>query len=88
MMSYSWVVTSENARLAVLLRRAQWELDDVAHALPADSCSPEACERLAALLIELAGAVRAHGRPTAVLQGPGVIESASDGEAAGPSKGH
>lgn len=79
-------MTSENARLAVLLRQAQWELDDVAHTLPANSCSPEACEHLAALLIELAGAVRAHSRPTADLHDPGVIEHASGAEAA-ESKG-
>ena len=63
MLSYCGGVTSDKARLAVLLRRAQWELDDVAHTLPAGRCAPEDRVRLAELLVELAAVLGAHGQP-------------------------
>ncbi|WP_141921332.1 hypothetical protein [Halopolyspora algeriensis] len=57
-------MTSRAARLAVLLRRAQWELDDVAHALPEGRVSGAQCRTLAEGLEQLAGALRDHAADT------------------------
>ena len=47
------------SQLAVLLRQAQWTLDDVAHDLPARRVTPEAREELARMLESLVSAIRA-----------------------------
>jgi hypothetical protein len=52
------VMRTPDARLAVLLREVQWELDEVAFDLPAGRCSPERRAHLADALIELAEVVR------------------------------
>lgn len=46
---------SEDARLAVVLRTAQWELDEVAFALPRGEVTQEQRARLARTLATLAG---------------------------------
>lgn len=51
-------MSSRNGALAVLLRRAQWALDEAAHDLPAGRCTVEDREALAVLLEELAAALR------------------------------
>ena len=51
-------VTITGSQLAVLLRQAQWTLDDVAHDLPAGRVTPEACEELATMLEALVMAIR------------------------------
>jgi hypothetical protein len=45
---------TDNARLAVVLRTAQWELDDVAFALPRGEVTDEQRARLAQTLATLA----------------------------------
>ncbi|MGH3919123.1 MAG: hypothetical protein ACRDSG_08815 [Pseudonocardiaceae bacterium] len=46
--------------LVVVLRQAQWLLDDVAHDLPAGWVSPEKGDELAVILESLATLVRQH----------------------------
>lgn len=48
----------KHGQLAVLARRAQWLLDDAAHDLPAGRCTDAEREALAAVLVELAAALR------------------------------
>lgn len=60
MLSYSHRMTSRNAALACLLRQAQWQLDDVAHNLPAGRCRADERARLAATLVQLAQALCDH----------------------------
>lgn len=53
-------MTSRNARLAVLLRKAQWLFDDAAHRVGGGRMSSEECTALAEVLDEMATAVREH----------------------------
>ncbi|MGH3620320.1 MAG: hypothetical protein ACRDQ5_00820 [Sciscionella sp.] len=46
--------------MTVLLRAAQWKLDDVAHDLPAGRTTDYQCQQLAELLIELASLLLAR----------------------------
>ena len=49
----------EARQLAVLTRRVQWLLDDVAHDLARERCSADDAEAVATALDELAAALRA-----------------------------
>lgn len=49
---------TENARLAVVLRTAQWELDEVAFALPRGEVTDEQRARLAQTMATLADLLR------------------------------
>lgn len=51
-------MTGCDAQLAVLLRKAQWMLDDAAHDVGGDRLSSRDRDQLAAALDELAGALR------------------------------
>ncbi|MEV0054322.1 hypothetical protein AB0H34_27920 [Saccharopolyspora shandongensis] len=52
---------SEGGKLAVVLRKAQWLLDDAAYYLPQGRCSAEDREMLAKTLDQLAALVREQG---------------------------
>lgn len=54
-------MTAPDASLAVLLRQAQWLLDDVARQVSAGQLTPMKAEELAAILESLAAHVRRHG---------------------------
>lgn len=54
-----FVPSNDGAKLAVVLRSAQWTLDDLAHDLPAGRCTPQRLRDLAAVLEQLATALRA-----------------------------
>lgn len=53
----------EARQLAVLTRRVQWLLDDVAHDLAGERCSAHDAEALATALDELAAALRTSNAP-------------------------
>lgn len=53
--------------LAVLLRKAQWLLEDAAHYLPEGRCTNDEFELLAATLDQLARAVREHSKRAVVI---------------------
>ncbi|MEB3369872.1 hypothetical protein [Saccharopolyspora mangrovi] len=55
--------TSDDRELAVVLRKAQWLLDDTAHHLLAGRCGPEEREALATTLEQLAALVRDRPPP-------------------------
>lgn len=57
--SIPFVPSSDGAKLAVVLRSAQWTLDDLAHDLPAGRCTPQRLRDLATVLEQLATALRA-----------------------------
>lgn len=59
-------MSRRDTQLAVLLRRAQWLLDDHAHKRPAGRCTAEDPEALAAVLDELAAALRGEQVPTVI----------------------
>lgn len=65
----------QDAQLAVLLRKVQWEIDAMAFDLPAGRCTPERRAHLADALIKLAD----------VLQPPLVIDTETS--ASSPSSG-
>lgn len=50
----------DHVALVVVIRQAQWLLDDVAHDLPAGRVSPEKGDELAVILESLATLVRQH----------------------------
>ncbi|MEV5540067.1 hypothetical protein AB0L13_24745 [Saccharopolyspora shandongensis] len=52
---------SDDSKLAVMLRKAQWLLDDAAYYLPQGRCSAEDREMLATTLDQLAALVREQG---------------------------
>jgi immunity protein Imm1 of predicted polymorphic toxin system len=54
-----FIPSADGARLAVVLRSAQWTLDDLAHDLPAGRCTPQRLRELATVLEQLAVALRA-----------------------------
>lgn len=54
-------MSGRDAALAVLLRKAEWMLDDAAHALGNERLTTTDREALAEALTELAGALREHG---------------------------
>lgn len=54
-----FVSGADGAKLAVVLRSAQWALDDVAHDLPAGQCTSEQLRHLAETLARLSHALRA-----------------------------
>lgn len=51
-------MTGDDTQLAVLLRKAQWMLDDAAHEIGCGRLSSSDRDQLAAALDELAGALR------------------------------
>ncbi|QUG99895.1 hypothetical protein HUO13_02925 [Saccharopolyspora erythraea] len=51
-------MTPEDRALVVVLRQAQWLLDDAAHDIPGDRYSPQQSEELANTLDKLAEHVR------------------------------
>lgn len=53
-----WVPSVHGAELAVVLRAAQWSLDDLAHDLPAGRATPERLLDLATVLEQLAELLR------------------------------
>lgn len=53
------IMTSREAQLAALARRAQWLLDQAAFDLPDGRCTREDRDQLAGLLDDLAAALRA-----------------------------
>jgi hypothetical protein len=63
---------SDDSKLAVILRKAQWLLDDAAYYLPQGRCSHQEREILAATLDQLAHLIRERppSRPTAIDQTP------------------
>lgn len=61
----------EDGKLAVVLRKAQWLLDDAAYYLPQGRCSAEDREMLAKTLDQLAALVREQGVPNLVIEQPG-----------------
>jgi hypothetical protein len=56
-------MSRRDTQLAVLLRRAQWMLDDAAHDLPAGRCTDDDREMLASVLDELTAALRGQELP-------------------------
>lgn len=62
-------MTSRDAQLATLLRKAEWMLDDAAHAVGGGRMSSADSAALAEALDELAAALRAHdnGRASVVV---------------------
>lgn len=57
-------------QLAVLTRRVQWLLDDVAHDLAGERCSAHDAEALATALDELAAALRSSTAPLRSAENP------------------
>ncbi|MHA6800622.1 hypothetical protein [Bounagaea algeriensis] len=49
-------------RMATLLLKGEWLLDDVAYRLGGDRCTPEECRDTARALEELAGALHDYAR--------------------------
>ena len=62
---------SNNSKLAVILRKAQWLLDDAAHYLTQGRCSAEDREVLAETLDQLAALVRDQGEQDLVIEQSG-----------------
>lgn len=60
--------TTKDRALAVILRRAQWLIDDAAHYLPEGSCGTEDYELLAKTFDQLAAAVREHAAHCVVIE--------------------
>ncbi|GAA2340663.1 hypothetical protein GCM10009854_16380 [Saccharopolyspora halophila] len=57
-MIFSAKYPADNARLAVALRQAQWDMDDVAFNLPEGRVTPVEREKLADALVRLAEQLR------------------------------
>lgn len=55
-----FAVTSRGARLGVVLRQAQWEIDQIAFRMPRGEVSAEECYELAHGLEEVARELRVH----------------------------
>ena len=62
------VVSAEDSKLAVVLRKAQWLLDDAAYYLPQGRCSAEDRDLLATTLDQLAALVREQDVPDLVIE--------------------
>ncbi|GAA0514066.1 hypothetical protein GCM10011581_36880 [Saccharopolyspora subtropica] len=58
----------EDGKLAVVLRKAQWLLDDAAYYLPQGRCSTEDREMLAKTLDQLAALIREQGTQNLVIE--------------------
>lgn len=62
---------SDDSKLAVMLRKTQWLLDDAAYYLPQGRCSAEDREMLAKTLDQLAALVREQGAQHLVIEHSG-----------------
>lgn len=58
------------AAVAVLLRQAQWALDDAAHRIPEDRLDSEAHQELAEALERLAAVLRSRADRCTVIEQP------------------
>lgn len=63
----------EDSKLAVMLRKAQWLLDDAAYYLPQGRCSAEDREMLAKTLDQLAALVREQGAQNLAIEQSGSV---------------
>ncbi|QIZ37869.1 hypothetical protein [Saccharopolyspora sp. ASAGF58] len=63
--------SSDDSKLAVILRKAQWLLDDAAYYLPQGRCIAEDREILATTLDQLAALVREQGAQNLVIEQSG-----------------